>query len=111
MTLFRLPTKGTFKDLTVVPMQRMLDECAIARDGIFLNPFRRYIYYFQMIAGIGNNRIDAVDIQRFIHIAGDEIPLRFCDDFIDEFDRVALSKDSLTCEEFCNFCAQKKVPV
>jgi Ca2+-binding EF-hand superfamily protein len=111
MALFRLPHKNLWKDLTVVSMSQLLNEAAIARNGIFSNPYRRYVYYFQQIAGIGRSKLDAVDIQRFIRVSGDEIPLKFCDDFIDEFDRATLSKDALTLEEFCNFCSARKVPV
>jgi Ca2+-binding EF-hand superfamily protein len=111
MALFRLPHKGVWKEIPVVSMQQLLEESAVARNAIFANPARRYVYYFQQIAGTGRSKIDAVDIQRFIRVAGDEIPLKFCDDFIDEFDRVKLSKDALTLEEFCNFCATRKVPV
>jgi Ca2+-binding EF-hand superfamily protein len=111
MTLFRLPTKNAFKELTIVTMQEFLDDCSIIRDAIFLVPVKRDIYYFQMIAGLGRNKIDAVDIQRFMAISGDNIALKFCDDFIDEFDRVHLSKSSLSMEEFCTFVSTKKVPV
>ena len=55
------------------------------RDDIFLNSEKRYKYYFQMIASLGKNTIDASDIQRFIEISGDHIDLKYCDDFIDEF--------------------------
>lgn len=111
MDLFRLPNKGCFKDMETVKMHPFLEEAQVARDEIFMNTTKRYRYYFQMIAGLGKNTIDAIDIQRFVKVSGDEIPLKFCDDFIDEFDRLHLSKDSLTQEEFCAFCAQKKVPV
>lgn len=109
--LFRLPNKGVFKDYQAVSMEVFLDEATITRDSIFLNPIKRYCYYFQMIAGLGKNTIDAVDLQRFISVSGDEIALKFCEDFIDEFDRKRLSKDSITIEEFCTFCAQKKIPI
>jgi Ca2+-binding EF-hand superfamily protein len=111
MLLFRLPHKNLWKEIAVVTMAQLLEESSVARSAIFSNPYRRYVYYFQQIAGTGRSKIDAVDIQRFIRVAGDEIPLKFCDDFIDEFDRVKLSKDALTLEEFCNFCATRKVPV
>jgi Ca2+-binding EF-hand superfamily protein len=110
MSLFRLPSKGLFQEPTV-KLAPFLEVAGLVRSMIFSSPKRRAIYYFQMIAGYGRNSIDAVDIQRFISVAGDDIPLKFCDDFIDEFDRLKLSKDSLTIEEFCSFVIHKKIPV
>lgn len=109
--LFRLPSNKIWKDDEIVTFKSFLAEAQNIRDDIFLNPEKRYKYYFQMIANLGKNTIDASDIQRFIEISGDHIDLKYCDDFIDEFDRDTLSKDSITLDEFCNFCSQKKIPV
>jgi Ca2+-binding EF-hand superfamily protein len=111
MVLFRLPTKGALKEVTTIGMHEFLHECALVRDILFMVPVKRGIYYFQMIGGLGRNKIDAVDIQRFMAVSGDKIALKFCDDFIDEFDRHYLSKSSLSMEEFCTFISTKKVPV
>ncbi|KAK8890370.1 hypothetical protein M9Y10_035145 [Tritrichomonas musculus] len=109
--LFRLPSNKIWKKDEIVSFKSFILEAQNIRDDIFLNPDKRYKYYFQMIAGLGKNTIDAADIQRFIEISGDHIDLKYCDDFIDEFDRETLSKDSITQEEFCDFCSQKKIPV
>ena len=109
--LFRLPSNKIWKDDEIVTFKSFLAEAQNIRDDIFLNPEKRYKYYFQMIANLGKNTIDASDIQRFIEISGDHRDLKYCDDFIDEFDRDTLSKDSITLDEFCNFCSQKKIPV
>lgn len=110
MTLFRLNSKECFKDEETIHMLRFLDEAGVLREEIFGNPSRRYLYYFQMIAGLGQKTMNAVDIHRFIKTCGDEIDRKFCEDFIDEFDRKKLSKQSLTAAEFCVFCANKKIP-
>lgn len=109
--LFRLPSNKIWKNDEIVTFKSFLAEAQNIRDDIFLNSEKRYKYYFQMIASLGKNTIDASDIQRFIEISGDHIDLKYCDDFIDEFDRTTLSKDSITLDEFCNFCSQKKIPV
>ena len=64
-----------------------------------------------MIAGINQSELDATDIQRFMLINEDEVPLKFCEDFIDEFDRKGLSSDVVSIEEFCKFCEEHKIPV
>ena len=111
-TLFRLPTKGLFKDRQEkVRMNEFLHQAAITRDAIFLNPHKKYCYYFQMIAGVGKSTISALDLQRFVAIFGDQIQLKFCDDFIDEFDRKFLSKDEITMNEFASFCSSHKIPI
>lgn len=111
-TLFRLPIKGMFPNPEQkIRMNDFLDLAATARDTIFLNPVKRYCYYFQMIAGVGKKTISALDLQRFVSVFGDQIQLKFCDDFIDEFDRVHLSKDEITMEEFCTFCSSHKIPI
>jgi len=111
LRLFRLSWKGRFDDAEIVRLHAFLDEASRIRDEIFLNPSRRFQYFFEMISGVGMNTMSAADIKRFIHISGDEIALRHCDDFIDEFDRSRLSKEHLTAAEFCAFCANRKVPV
>ncbi|OHT06427.1 hypothetical protein TRFO_25537 [Tritrichomonas foetus] len=110
--LFRLPSKGLWEDQEEqINLGDFLEEAAGTRDSIFIHPKKRYMYYFKMIACLGKNTIDAVDIQRFISVSGDNIDLKYCEDFIDEFDRKNLSKDSITPEEFGKFCAKKKIPV
>ena len=109
--LFRLPSNKIWKDDEIVTFKSFLHEAQNIRDDIFLDSQKRYKYYFQMIACLGKDSIDASDIQRFIEIFGDHMDLKYCDDFIDEFDRKTLSKDSITIEEFCDFCSQKKIPI
>lgn len=109
--LFRLPSKGLWKEQEIVTFDDFLSQAAIKRDEIFLDPKKRYKYYFQMISSLDGKTIDAADIQRFISISGDNIDIKYCEDFIDEFDRKTLSKDSIALEEFCNFCMAKKIPV
>lgn len=111
MSLFRLNSKKKLQDLDMVHLDKFIDVAGSIRDAIFMSPAKRYRYYFQMIAGLGKKSISAVDIQRFIRVSGDDIALKFCDDFIDEFDRKRISKDSISAAEFCSFCAHSKIPV
>lgn len=109
--LFRLAWHNEFEGYDSVTLKDFLWEAARSRDQIFANPRKRYIYYFQMIAGINQSELDATDIQRFMLINEDEVPLKFCEDFIDEFDRKGLSSDVVSIEEFCKFCEEHKIPV
>ena len=111
MALFRLNARKKLAEIDPVRLDKFLEVAGAIRDSIFMSPAKRYRYYFQMIAGLGKKSIDAVDIQRFIRVSGDDIALKFCDDFIDEFDRKRISKDSISAAEFCSFCAHSKIPV
>ena len=110
-SLFRLPSKNVFTEPGNVTLKGFLYEASIMRDEVFSTPESRYQYFFKMIAGLRQPEITAIDIQRFMKVNGDDIKLVFCDDFIDEFDRDNLSKDSISLEEFVNFCEEKKIPV
>jgi Ca2+-binding EF-hand superfamily protein len=110
-SIFRLPSKGVFVDGENVSMREFLYEAGIMRDELFSQPETRYQYYFKMIAGLKQSEITAQDIQRFMKVNGDDIKLKFCDDFIDEFDRKRIAKDSINMEQFVKFCTEKKIPV
>ena len=111
-SLFRLPTEKLWpNDKETVSRAEFLLEANAAREKIFINPKMRYLYYFRMISSLGSKTINAVDLQKFISISGDSVDIKYCEDFIDEFDRKYLSKDSITAEEFCDFCQRKKIPV
>ena len=110
-SLFRLPSKGVFVEEGSVSMREFLYEAGKMRDEIFSKPETRYQYYFKMIAGLKQPEITAEDIQRFMKVSDDDIKLKFCDDFIDEFDRERISKDSISLDEFVKFCTEKKIPV
>ena len=111
LRLFRLDGKDSFKGMSTVKLAEFLDEAAVLRDGLVMNPAERYQYYFRMIAGPGKSEMSARDIQRFLKVFGDDVLLKFCDDFIDEFDPEHLSKDVITEEEFCAFCQERKIPI
>ena len=110
-SIFRLPSDNIFNDEGSITLKDFIYEAGNVRDEIFSSPMKKYKYFFQMIAGIGKKTIDAIDIERFITTSGDSVPLKFCDDFIDEFDRVSLSKDYITFDEFAQFCIKRKIPV
>lgn len=110
-SLFRLPSKTVFTEPGNVTMRVFLHEASFMRQEIFGTAESRYQYFFKMIAGLKQARITAIDIQRFMKVCGDDIKLKFCDDFIDEFDREGISKDYITIEEFTKFCEDKKIPI
>ena len=110
-SLFRLPSKNVFTEPGNVTLKGFLYEAGVMREEVFSKPETKYQYFFKMIAGLRQPTITAIDIQRFMKVSGDDIKLIFCDDFIDEFDRDKLSKDSITLDEFVRFCEEKKIPV
>ena len=93
-----------------VRLSYFLEEAREAREIIFSNPLATFSYYFDMMTGVSNDQLSALDLQRFFAIFGDKIQLKYCDDFIDEFDRELLSKDYISKKEFIKFCADKKIP-
>jgi Ca2+-binding EF-hand superfamily protein len=74
------------------------------------DPSRRWKYIFSLIAGPGNKTITRDSLRSFFTMFGHTPDEKFCDDFIDEFDRVSLLKTEIGLDDWLMFCRIQRVP-
>lgn len=71
---------------------------------------RRWKYIFQLIAGPGEPTITRDRLREFFTMFGHTPDEKFCDDFIDEFDRNMIEKTEISLEDWLTFCRVHRLP-
>jgi Ca2+-binding EF-hand superfamily protein len=74
------------------------------------DPLRRWKYLFHLIAGRGNETITKKRLQEFFTMFGHTPDEKFCEDFIDEFDRVSIMKTEINLDDWLMFCRIHRLP-
>jgi Ca2+-binding EF-hand superfamily protein len=72
--------------------------------------FRRWKYIFSLIAGPGNEAITKERLKAFFTMFGHTPDDKYCEDFIDEFDRIAIQKTEINLEDWLMFCRIHRLP-
>lgn len=74
------------------------------------DPTRRWKYIFSLIAGHGNEAITKEKLKAFFTLFGHTPEDKYCDDFIDEFDRIAIQKTEINLDDWLMFCRIHRLP-
>ncbi|OHT02626.1 hypothetical protein TRFO_07048 [Tritrichomonas foetus] len=93
----------------VISAQTFIDAVQKERDNNIRDSMKRWKYIFSLIAGPGNDTITVDKIQDFFTMFGHTPELKFCEDFIDEFDRVNISKTCISMDDWLMFCRTHRV--
>lgn len=75
-----------------------------------IDPARRWRYIFYLIADPETKTITKERIREFFTMFGHTPEEKFCDDFIDEFDRTHLEKSEITVDDWLMFCRIHRLP-
>ena len=65
---------------------------------------------FKLIAGPNKDKITIESLQNFFTLFGHTPELKYCEDFIDEFDRVNITKTDISMDDWTVFCRVHHVP-
>jgi hypothetical protein len=71
---------------------------------------RRWKYIFYLIAGAGHEAITKEKLKEFFTLFGHTPEDKFCDDFIDEFDRLSVQKTEINLDDWLMFCCIHRLP-
>ena len=93
-----------------VTAQMFLDAVQYERDKNVCDSTRRWKYVFKLIAGPNKDKISADALQHFFTLFGHTPELKYCEDFVDEFDRVSISKTEISLDDWLLFCKIHRVP-
>jgi hypothetical protein len=74
------------------------------------DPNRRWKYVFSLIAGSGHDAITLDKLKDFFTLFGHTPEDKYCEDFIDEFDRIAIQKTEINLEDWLMFCRIHRLP-
>lgn len=95
----------------IVTIQQILDAIAEQKKMIAENNEKRWRYIFRLIAGNKDEDTITVEkLQQFFGKFGHVPNARFCEDFIDEFDRNWLTKTEITMDDWLMFCRIHRLP-
>ena len=94
-----------------ITLQQFLDAVSLDKKKNFENNERRWKYIFTLIAGSDkNSTITIKKLQDFFKQFGHIPDAKFCEDFIDEFDRNFLTKTEINLEDWIMFCRVHRLP-
>ena len=93
-----------------VPIHTFIDAVRDERERNSFDNIRRWKYIFSLIAGPNNDTITTKSLRNFFSMFGHKPEARFCDDFIDEFDRTNLKKTEITLDDWLMFCRIHRFP-
>jgi Ca2+-binding EF-hand superfamily protein len=75
------------------------------------DPTRRWKYFFRLIATPGKDTITTESLRKFFTLFGHTPDERYCEDFIDESDRVHIMKTEINLDDWLMFCRIHRVPM
>ena len=93
-----------------VPIQVYIDTIAEFRKQNQRNSEKRWTYIFRLIAGSEEGTITVKNLQEFFQRFGHVPDKRYCEDFIDEFDRNWLTKTEVNLQDWLMFCRLNRLP-
>ncbi|KAK8842677.1 hypothetical protein M9Y10_025537 [Tritrichomonas musculus] len=94
----------------VITAQMFIDAVQSERNKNICDSQRRWKYIFHLIAGPNNDKISIESLQNFFTLFGHTPELKYCEDFIDEFDRVNITKTDISIDDWLLFCRVHHVP-
>ena len=94
----------------MISIQLFIDTVKSERSKNSSDSQTRWTYIFHLIAGSKSNSITKEKIQQFFADFGHTPNLRYCEDFIDEFDRLNLEKTEISLDDWLGFCRIHRVP-
>lgn len=74
------------------------------------DPMRRWKYIFRLIAGPGKDTITKETLRNFFKMFGHTPEEKYCEDFIDEFDRINIQKTEIDIDDWIMFCRIHRLP-
>ena len=93
-----------------ITIQQFIDVIADVRKQNLSNSEKRWTYIFRLIAGDEEKTITVEKLQKFFESFGHVPAARYCEDFIDEFDRNWLTKTEITLQDWLMFCRINRLP-
>ena len=94
----------------MVTIQAFLEAIKTDREKNSFDNTRRWTHIFHLIAGPGKDTITREALQSFFTQFGHTPDLKFCDDFIDEFDRANLKLTEISLDDWLMFCRIHRLP-
>ena len=92
----------------VVTAKSFIEAVETERDRNKSDSMKRWRYIFSLIAG-NEPTITKERLREFFAMFGHRPELKFCEDFIDEFDRINMTKTDISIEDWLLFCRIHKV--
>ena len=93
-----------------VSIQQYIDTIEGVRKQNKENSEKRWTYIFRLIAGSEESTITVTKLQEFFAKFGHIPEAKYCEDFIDEFDRNWLTKTEITLSDWLMFCRINRLP-
>jgi len=94
-----------------ITIQQFIEAVGNDKRKNFENNERRWKYIFSLIAGSSDNTtITTEKLRDFFTFFGHTPDLKYCEDFIDEFDRNHLTKTEICLEDWIMFCRVHRLP-
>lgn len=94
----------------MISVQAFIDAVQDERDRNAFDNTKRWKYIFHLIAGPDNETITTKTLQDFFTTFGHTPEVKFCEDFIDEFDRINIMKTEINLEDWLMFCRIHRLP-
>jgi Ca2+-binding EF-hand superfamily protein len=94
----------------MVPIKVFIEEISDFRGQNDRNSEKRWTYIFRLIAGSEKGTITVENLQDFFRRFGHVPDEKYCEDFIDEFDRNWLTKTEVNLQDWLMFCRLNRLP-
>lgn len=88
-----------------VSLQQFIDAVETEREKLSFDNKRRWAYVFGLISGGPDKKITIQKLQEFFKMFGHCPEAKYCEDFIDEFDRDGLTMTEIGLTEWIEFCS------
>lgn len=104
--------KYIHKSKRQISIQQLIDIIRDCRTRTKGEKRSRWAYLFRLMAGNEEDSTITVDkLQQFFKSYGHVPCEKFCEDFIDEFDRISLSKTDISLEDWLTFCQMHNLSI